>query len=128
MSWSAPSADVSRFKSLQGRFCTQSSIQKLCHITQLCHIPKDMHGRAPGANLQSSKPALISPPEVSVYWKHKAGESLSQAPFWRHPLVFLYKFLHILSQNVENERDGVGLSQQMTLDSVTARLNSDSPS
>eukprot|EP00977_Amphora_coffeiformis_P009999 scaffold2343_cov146-Amphora_coffeaeformis.AAC.1 len=45
-----------------------------------------MRGRAPGTNLQSSKPALISSPEVSVYWKHKAGKSLSQAPFSRHPL------------------------------------------
>eukprot|EP00977_Amphora_coffeiformis_P019477 scaffold7288_cov100-Amphora_coffeaeformis.AAC.1 len=43
-----------------------------------------MRWTAPSAD---SKPALILPPEVSVYWKHKAGKSLSQAPFWRHSLV-----------------------------------------
>eukprot|EP00977_Amphora_coffeiformis_P026812 scaffold30565_cov111-Amphora_coffeaeformis.AAC.1 len=79
----APSADVSRFKSPPYKSCATSLI---CATYQRACVA-ELQGRIYNQfTPDNSKPALISPPEVSVYWKHKAGKSLSQAPFWRHPL------------------------------------------
>eukprot|EP00977_Amphora_coffeiformis_P024976 scaffold17811_cov225-Amphora_coffeaeformis.AAC.1 len=111
MRWTALSADVCRFKSLHGhsvlrppyKSCATSlncaTYQRTCVAELQGRIYNHLHHLF---TFIKSKPALISPPEVSVYWKHKAGKSLSQAPFWRHPLkelngeADLFTFVDIL--------------------------------